>query len=94
MCLAALEGGGRVRHGAKLDGYYTSRPLLREDRSLFFVRNGRFFLCRGLDVVQTIGIPGADDRSLGTEAVEVGSTVFVAVRLEEPGSEIFRVDVS
>jgi hypothetical protein len=94
MRLARLEDGGRVRYGPKLGGYYTSKPLVREDRSLFFVRDGCIFLCRDLQVLETASISGANERTLGTAAVEIEAAVFVAVQVGGEAWQLLRIDVS
>ncbi|MCP3916129.1 MAG: hypothetical protein GY711_11285, partial [bacterium] len=50
MRLVRLAPGGTVIKGAWLDGYATSRPYLRADGTLLFVRNGELLAARDLSI--------------------------------------------
>lgn len=93
MRLASLSEGGSVRHGSRLEGYYTSPPLHRDDGSVLFVRNGSIFLCQGLDVSETLRIVGMSERASGTASVAIGGAMFVAVQGDAMW-ELLRVEVS
>ena len=50
MHLVRLLPGGSVQKGAWLDGYATSRPLVRADGTLVFFRDGSLYVARDLSI--------------------------------------------
>ncbi len=66
MHLVRLLPGGAVKQGAWLNGYYTSRPLLGADGTVYFFRNGEVLAARELSIKQRLALTALDDVSFST----------------------------
>lgn len=77
MRVAWLLPGGRVKKGSRLEGYYTSRPYVAHDGTVYVFRDGALLQIKGLQIATRRQIFAADDRSWYSNVVGNGDSLFV-----------------
>lgn len=103
MHLTRLAPGRTVARGARLNGYYTSRPCTSADGLLLFFRHGFVYAARDLSIAERLpvfdrnGNVFATEMELGPGCVYVGFTLHHPPRGPSRGLEfesyLVRVDV-
>jgi hypothetical protein len=94
MHVVRLGPRGHVLQGALLDGYYTSRPCLRSDGTIFFSRYGSMFAARDLSIGERLTMLSADASWFATAVVEGDDCLYIGVtrnRHESDGSSMGRL---
>lgn len=94
MHLVRLGPRGQVLQGALLDGYYTSRPCVRSDGTIFFSRYGSMFAARDLSIGERLTMVSGDAGWFATAVVEGDDCLYVGVtrhRRESDGSSMGRL---
>lgn len=66
MHLVRLLPGGVLTKGEWLDGYYTSRPLLRADGTAYFFRKGAVLAARDLSIDERLVLTTTDELLFST----------------------------
>ncbi len=79
MHLVRLGPRGQVFQGALLDGYYTSRPCVRGDGTIFFSRYGRMFAARHLSIVERLTMFSGDASWFATPVLEGNDCLYVGL---------------
>jgi hypothetical protein len=84
MHLVRLAAGGHVVQGVRLDGYYTSRPCVRNDGTVVFFRCGLMYAARDLSIDETLAVFHLDAGVFSTAVVEGDDCVYVGVTKNGP----------
>ena len=70
---------GQFFRGAVLDGYYTSRPCVRSDGTIYFTRCGTMFAARDLSLAEQLAMLPRDEGWFATDVVEGVDCLYVGV---------------
>jgi hypothetical protein len=84
MHLTRLKPNGTIARGARLDGYYTSRPCTSPDGLLLFFRRGLVYAVRNLSIAERLPVFDRDENVFATE-MEIGpGCVYVGFTVHHP----------
>jgi hypothetical protein len=94
MHLARLDPGGKVTRGDWLDGYYTSRPLLDANRTVYFFRKGTVLAARDLSIVERLPLASPDDGLFSTKITGGEWGFYLAyTRVAERGASLVCIEL-
>ncbi|HSS78553.1 MAG TPA: hypothetical protein VLV54_17640 [Thermoanaerobaculia bacterium] len=86
MHLVQLLPGGEVTKGAWLDGYYTSRPFLGTDGTIYFFRDGELSAARDLSIDKRLRLTAPDASLHSTRIVGSEQGLYFAYTQRSAGT--------